>query len=455
MAGAVAGDMERGAAAEFETWRNWGRTTSCRPRVRMEAVDIEHAAAIVAGAARQDRRVKTVGSGHSFTDIACTDDVHLDIGALDGVHAVDRDSRIVTVEAGITIDRLNVALADRGLALPNLGDIDRQSIAGAVSTATHGTGRAFGNLSSAVVGMELVTGTGEVVWCDSVNNAELWRPGRVGLGALGVVTKVALQCVDAFRLRAVEEAGELDDILGDWDAFVDSADHVEFFWLPGQGRCLIKRNHRTTDPAEPSSTIRRFVEDELVENALLDGAMRIARRFPASRSVLAQLIAASISTSEQTDASHRVFCSVRRVRFSEAEFGIPIAHVPEAVDRVRALIETLDPAPLFPIEVRVSAADDIALSTAEGRETGWIAVHRYHGLPYEEYFRGVQAIVDDYGGRPHWGKIHFHDAASLRDRYPRWGEFTAARSVLDPTGTFANPYLDRVIGPIEPQPHLW
>lgn len=429
-------------------WRNWGRTAESRPSERRQPVDVEEVAVLVADAARNGHRVKTVGSGHSFTDIACTDGIHVDLSAMDGIHAVDHESRVVTVGAGISLRRLNRELADRGLALPNLGDIDRQSIAGAMATATHGTGQTFGNLSTGIVGMELVTGLGEVLWCDSTTNPELWRPARVGLGALGVVTKMAIQCVDAFRLHAVEEPGLLDDILADWDAFITSADHVEFYWLPGQERCLIKRNHRTTEPARPASPVQRFVGDELVENVLFDLVMRVNRRLPSSRSTLARLFAGSISSSEEIDESHRVFCTVRRVRFSEAEFAVPVEHVPEAVDRVRGLIEGLDPAPLFPIEVRVSAADDIALSTAEGRETGWIAVHQYHGMPYEEYFRGVQAIVDDYGARPHWGKLHFHNAAALRDRYPRWDQFMEARTVLDPAGTFANAYLDRVIGPI-------
>jgi len=434
--------------ADRKTWRNWGRTAASRPSERRQATDVEQVAAIIADASRRGLRVKAVGSGHSFTDIACTDDIQLDVGGIDRFEAVDQRSKVVTVGAGIEIHRLSLELAERGLALPNLGDIDRQTVAGAIATATHGTGQAYGNLSTGVVGMELVTGTGEVIWCDPSTEADLWRPARVGLGALGVVTKVALQCLDAFRLRAVEEPGELDDILAAWAEFTSSADHVEFFWLPGQDRCLVKRNHRTSDPARPASAVRRFVDDEILENALFDVVMRINRRFPVTRATLARLFAGAVTASEETDDSHRIFSTVRRVRFSEAEFAIPVEDVPEAVDRIRTLIETLDPAPLFPIEVRVSATDDIALSTAEGRDTGWIAVHQYRGMPYEEYFRGVQAIVDDYGARPHWGKLHFHDAGSLRGRYPKWNEFMDARIRLDPTGTFANPHLDRVIGPV-------
>ena len=182
------------------------------------------------------------------------------------------------------------------------------------------------------------------------------------------------------------------------------------------------------------------------ENLAFGAVCRVGRRFPTLTPRISRLVASAAAERDLVDRSDRVFCSPRRVRFVEMEYGIPVEHVPEAVRRVRALTETLPTPVLFPIEVRVSAADDIALSTGCGRTSGWIAVHQYRGAPYEEYFAGVERIMDDYDGRPHWGKLHGQRAATLAPRYPQWDEFAAVRDRLDPDRTFANPYLDRVLG---------
>jgi L-gulonolactone oxidase len=332
--------------------------------------------------------------------------------------------------------------------MPNLGDINVQSTAGAISTATHGTGRAWGNLATTVVGIELVDGAGQVVRCDEHDDPELLRVARVGVGALGVVTALTLQCVPAFNLHARATIEQLDDVLADIDAFSRSADHAEFYWMPGGGRCQVKRNERTVEPARPQSRLAYVLDKYLAENVAFGAACRVGRRFPSLAPSIAKVVAAALSERDLVDRSDRVFTSPRHVRFVEMEYGVPLANLADAVDRVRHLTRTLSYPVLFPIEVRMSAADDIALSTGYGRENGWVAVHQYRGAPYEAYFQGVEAIMDDYGGRPHWGKLHFQTAATLRERYPEWDTFARQRARLDPAGMFRNDYLDRVLGPI-------
>ncbi|MEM8902283.1 MAG: D-arabinono-1,4-lactone oxidase [Actinomycetota bacterium] len=429
---------------------NWAGNQTCLPMERRAPMSTDEVADIVATAHSRGGRVKVVGAGHSFTDAACTNGVLLSLDAIDEVTDHDPETREVTVGAGIRLHDLNERLHDLGLALPNLGDIDTQSLAGATATATHGTGRALGNLSTNIVGFELVTGTGEVLWCDASSNAEVWSVGRVGIGALGVVTKIRLSGVPSFNLHADERGAGLDKLLDDWDGFVSSADHTEFFWLPGSGACLTKRNRRTDEPERPPSRVRHLIEKEFGENVALDLAMRAVRRFPSQRERIRSAFAAvGTSSRDVVDRSYRVFASPRRVRFREMEYSIPVAAVPEALRRVRSLVDAMAEPPLFPVEVRVSAADDIALSTAEGRDSGWIAVHQYVGIPYGDYFRGVEAIMDDYDGRPHWGKLHFQTHETLRPRYPQWDRFAEARAKVDPSGTFRNDYLDRVLGPID------
>jgi L-gulonolactone oxidase len=269
---------------------------------------------------------------------------------------------------------------------------------------------------------------------------------RVGLGALGVVTEVTLQCVPAFNLHARETVELLDDVLDGFAERAAEVDHFELYWMPGTRRCQVKRNVRTDRPPAPQPHWA-YVRDKWVGENLAFGAVcRVGRRFPGLAPRAARLVAAAATERELIDRSDRVFCSPRRVRFVEMEYGIPIESLPDAVRRVCRLTVNLPTPVLFPIEVRVSAADDIALSTGFGRTSGWVAVHQYRGVPYEEYFAGVERIMDDYGGRPHWGKLHGQRAASLAPRYPRWDDFRAVRDKLDPDRTFANPYLDRVLG---------
>lgn len=428
------------------TVRNWAGNEACTPRRVERPRTTSEVAVIVARAHRDGERVKAIGAGHSFTPAAMTGGVLVSLEHLDRVRAVDREQGRVTVEAGITLRSLSEQLDRVGMALPNLGDINVQSLAGATATATHGTGRAFGNLATTIVGLELVDGRGDVVSCDARTDPDCWRAGRVGLGALGVVTAVTLQCVPAFNLHAVETVEPLDDLLADFDGFASSSDHAEFFWMPGTRRCQVKRNRRTTEPARPPSRFAHVRDKYVAENLAFGLACRVGRRFPAAAPRIAGLIASAASERELIDRSDRVFASPRHVRFVEMEYGIPLGDLPEALDRVRTLTRSLAFPTLFPIEVRVSAADDIPLSTGYGRESGWIAVHQYRGAPYQAYFQAVEAIMDDYAGRPHWGKLHFQTAATLRDRYPEWDAFAAARARLDPDGTFRNEYLDRVLG---------
>ena len=406
-------------------------------------------AAIVRTAAEAGERVKVIGGAHSFTDIAMTDGHLLSLDAMKQVLGVGGPEGLdVTVEAGIRLYDLNDELASRGLAMPNLGDINTQSIAGAIGTATHGTGAGHGNIATTIVGMEIVTGDGRIRRFDEQNDPELFRVARVGLGALGIVTEVTLRCVPAFNLHAVETIEPLTDLLADFGRMMHATDHVEFYWMPGARRCQVKRNTRTEMPAAPQSKPAYIRDKWIAENLVFGTVCRVGRRYPKAAPRIAKLITSAAAERELIDRSDHIFSSPRRVRFVEMEYGIPFDAVPEAITRIGSLVGSLPFPPLFPIEVRASAGDDIPLSTANGRASGWIAVHQYTGTPYESYFQGVENIMNDYGGRPHWGKLHFQSAATLASRYPEWDRFQETRAILDPQGTFANAYTDRVLGPV-------
>jgi FAD-linked oxidoreductase len=417
-------------------WTNWARQQRCAPERIETPGSEEELVRAVTGA----RRVKVAGSGHSFTDVACTDGVMVDMRDMRRVLAVDGDE--VTVEAGITLHDLGEELRSRGLAMENQGDVDPQTLAGAISTATHGTGAGYGNLSSQVTGVRLVDGSGEV---RDIRDGDELRAARVSLGALGAISAVTLRCVPAFTIHRLDEPRPLDDVLAGFDRMVDSHDHWEAFVMPYTRRALTLTSERTDRAPEPPGRAGAFMHDVVLENAVLGAFCRTGRAFPRLIPSLNRALARLMSGSEHLDASNRVYANTRLVRFTEMEYAIPREHAAEALERVLELIERRRLPIGFPIEFRVTAQDDALLSTAFGRPTAYIAVHQYVGMEFETYFRAVEAIMDEYDGRPHWGKRHYQTAATLRSRYPEWDRFTEIRDQFDPERRFENDYLRRVL----------
>lgn len=434
------------AAAVRPRWSNWAATASCSPAAIEHPSTEEEIAGIVRAAAADGHRLRVAGAGHSFTGICCTDGRLIQLDRLGRLLHVDRERRQVTVEAGITIDRLSEELAAHGLALPNLGDVAYQTISGAISTATHGTGAGRQNISTQVVGLSLVLAGGSVLRCSAGDeDPEMFKAAQVSLGALGVISTVTLQCEPAFNLHSVEEPRRLEELLEQFDELASANDHFEFFWFPHTEWAQAIRNNRTDEPARPRTALGAYVDDILLENHAFGLAQRLGQVRNAWIPGLARLMARLLSRSEMVDRSDRIFANERLVRFAEMEYAIPRQHAVEAVRQVRAMIERKNLRISFPVEVRVLGGDDIPLSTAYGRETAYLAVHVFWRLPYEAYFREVEAIMRELDGRPHWGKLHFQTSETLRPRYPLWDRFAAVRDRLDPDRLFTNAYLDRVL----------
>ncbi|QNS02970.1 D-arabinono-1,4-lactone oxidase [Streptomyces xanthii] len=429
-------------------WSNWARQQTCAPARIERPANEEQLSEAVARAAREGLPVRPVGSGHSFTDTCLTDGVLVDQSGMQRVLDVDPRTGLVKVEAGIKLHRLAAELHRHGLALENQGDIDKQSLAGALATATHGTGERFRNMSANVVGCRLVTATGEVVEIDEERDPDTWRAARVSVGALGVISQYTLRCVPAFRIHRIDELRPAAEVLGDLDALVAAHDHFEVMALPHTDKVLTYASRRTDRPATPPGRIAAWWNDDAVSNAGLGAACGLGRLLPGAVPGIARTMSGLIGRYEQLDDSHRVFAHERRVRFTEMEYAIPRAHAVEALERVRALIADRRLPVLFPVELRFTAPDDAFLSTAHGRDTAYVAVHQIARAEYEAFFRAVEAIMDEYEGRPHWGKRHFQTAATLAPRYPGWRDFQAVRARLDPEGVFTNDYVRRVLGPV-------
>jgi FAD-linked oxidoreductase len=429
-------------------WRNWAGNERAAAEV-VQPGSVAEVAEVLTTAAEAGRRVRPIGSGHSFTGIGRPEDIQLTCAGLTGSIEV-ADDGLVTVAAGVPLYRLNGELMRRGWSLTNLGDIDRQTIAGALATGTHGTGAAFGGLATQVRGLQLVTPSGEVLDCDATRHPGVFSAARIGLGALGVVTAVTLQAVPAFALRAVEGPGTLTAAIEGFDELMTGTDHVEFYWFPHTDVTLLKSNTRVPieEGLAPLPRWRAVWDDEILANGAFAGVVAAGRRMPALVPPLARMSAKALGARTWTDHSHRVFVSRRRVRFLEMEYAVPRAEAPAVLAELRRVHEANDWRAAFPVEVRVAAADDIPLSTASGRDSAYIAAHVPTGTDPGSWFAALEAIAGEAGGRPHWGKLHGLDAGVLRTRYPHFADFVAVRDRLDPGGVLSNGYLDRVLGPV-------
>ncbi|MGK0740959.1 D-arabinono-1,4-lactone oxidase [Leucobacter sp. Z1108] len=429
-------------------WTNWARSERSEPALVVAPRSVEQVRLAVLRALETGHTIKPIGASHSFSGIGATDGIRLDMSRMRGLVDVDLERGQVTLWAGTHLWELPAILNPLGLALENMGDVDRQTITGATQTGTHGTGLRFGGISTRIVGATIVTGIGEVLSVSETQHAELLPAIALGLGALGVLVTVTVQCVPRFLLRAVEAPVPLAEVLDAFEERNREVDHFEFYWFPHTEGTRTKTNHRmpVEDVARPLTSVARFVDEEFVNNFVFGTVVAAERRVPSAIPTLNRTIQSISSRRDYSDESHRIFTTRRRVRFREMEYALPLAEVPAAVRELQTMIERQRFRVSFPIEVRSAAADDLWMSTAHGRDSGYVAIHRYWKEPFQEYFRAAEAILVAHGGRPHWGKMHTRDAAQLCECYPRFEDFAQVRDRLDPERVFTNSTLDRTLG---------
>ena len=428
-----------------KNWSNWAGNQRVKGVSQFAPSSEFEIQQIVRFAVDHNKRVKAVGSGHSFTGIALAEEVLVDLSNYDEVVAVDKQAMTITVQSGIQLTKLNLILHENGLAMQNLGDIAYQTIAGAISTSTHGTGIKFTGIANQICAMRLVLADSTVVECSTILNPELFHCARVGLGAVGLISTVTIRVVSAFNLSVIEEPMRVDELLAKLDHHVESNDHFEFFWVPHTEWALTKRNNRTNQPPRPMSKFSHWYSKTLMENYAFGAVCKLGRAIPFLIPKLANALPSS-GRVEYCDSSYKVFASKRIVRFYEMEYAIPRGACEEALNRVRRMVEDSGFFLNFPVEVRFTAPDEIPLSTASNRESAYIAVHIYKGMSYVPYFKEVESIMNSYQGRPHWGKLHFQTAETLAPRYPQWDSFQAVRNSVDPLRVFSNRYIETVLG---------
>ncbi len=399
-------------------WSNWSGNLQCSPKTVLRPNSEAALCAALQEAARDGHQIRVVGSGHSFVPLCTTDDLLISLDDLQGlIHASATDGT-ATFWAGTKLYAVGDPLWECGMAMANMGDIDRQSLGGAIGTGTHGTGPTLGNLSTQVVALRLVTVAGEIIDCSPTHESAIFQAAQVSLGALGIITRVTLRCRPAYQLHEQSWIAPFAACMATLDERIAASRHFEFFWVPGDDLCAMKVLQPTTDPAPAVPTA-----------PVIPSQGRLARYVGAPR----------------TDRSYRIFPSERNLKFNETEFALPAANGPDCLREIRQLMQRRYPQVTWPIEYRTLAADDIPLSPAHGRATVTISVHQAAALPHQPFFAEVEAIFRNHRGRPHWGKIHTHGASALAALYPQWDSFQAVRRQLDPAGRLLNAHLQTVL----------
>ncbi len=428
-----------------ERWSNWSGSVTGTPRQFFKPQSIDELARVIGDYGRAGRLVRVVGAGHSFVPLVQTDDVLVSLDAMQGVETIDAAAGTATVLAGTRLHMLGNALHEQGVAQENLGDIDVQSIAGAISTGTHGTGVGFGTLATQVEALTLVTASGEILECSPERNADIFKAAQVSLGTLGIIAKVKLRVVPAQRLHYRSMSQKLDQCLENLEQYKRENSHFEFFWFPYTEGVQAKFLNETTEPVSESNLWADF-NRIVLENGVYWLLSEACRLVPSLSKTVAQISAQSIASIDEVNYSHRLFATPRMVRFQEMEYNVPAEHFTTVLREIQQCIAQQQFQVHFPVECRFVRADDIWLSPAYQRDSAYIAVHMYRGMRYHAYFSAIEAIFRRYNGRPHWGKMHTRTATELATLYPRWPDFQRVRAELDPQGVFLNGYLHSLFG---------
>lgn len=436
------------------TWNTWSRQHSTdhdgviAPRSVFEAQEIVEQIATTGGS------LKVIGASRSSSAIAQPTGTVLSLEYLTGLTAIDVEGCRATFLAGTTVADANKILLNYGLAFENLGRLGQQTLAGAISTGTHGTGLGFGIFPTQVESLTLLTSTGELVTCSAELNPEIFSSALVGLGALGIIVSVTFRVVPLFRLHAAERGHFYDKIIGSFEERSRGADHYEFSWFPGSKEVRTRRLARLPllpegflRPDAKLSQARRHGGDMVLNDGIFQAMSFVGTKIPASQKALNKVSNWGKGNRRYADYAPRVFTLNRRVPQNNMEYAFDLADFENVMQAVKERLADIDVHPTYPIVVRTAAADNIPLSQAYGRETFYVSAREYWRKPYEAYFNALEEVFTEFGGRPHWGQKHSLDAASLEKLYPRFSEFTSLREEMDPEGMFLNPYLQKVLLP--------
>ena len=401
-------------------WRNWSGHVTCTPCSQIDVASENDVATAIAAAVGGQTTIRQRGTGHSCSPICATDDVLMSFEGMQGIAEVDPVAQTARIHAGTPMSELGEPLCQAGLALENQGDIDLQTIAGAVATGTHGTGTRLGSISSKVAGLRIALASGDVVSLGPNTDKRLFDAAGVSLGSLGVILEVTMALVKRYRLREINRAVDVNPCIAEFPELQARHRNIEFFWLPTFDKCILKTLEETDGPLTPENQM----DLPMGTPGTLERYLR----------------------PERIHWSHRIYPSRRAALFNEMEFAVPLETGLECFAELRTLMKTRFSEVTWAVEYRPLAAENAYLSQANARPSACISIHQEASRDCLPFFRAAQAIFLNFDGRPHWGKTHFCTSRHLEKLYPHWDDFMSVRHELDPCGIFLNEHLRQVFG---------
>ncbi len=420
--------------------KNWGGNLSFTPSEIKYPNSEKEIIEVIQKANSENKQIRIKGSGHSWTKLIPTNSILVSLDNYQGIISIDKTESLVTVKAGTKLKLLGQLLANNGLAMENLGDIDVQSIAGALNTGTHGTGIAFGTLSTQIAALTLISGEGKNIVCSETENPDIFKAAQISLGALGIISSYTLKCVPAYILKYECKKEILDECLQKLETYNTNNRHFEFYWFPHTSTVQTKFMNISKEIKKGNQLLKKF-NDVVVDNGVFWLLSEFTRLFPMISKYTSHISAWGVSTGSYSDKSNNIFATTRLVKFTEMEFNIPRENFISVIKEIQKVINKNKVKVHFPLECRFVKEDDIMISPANGRASAYIAAHMYKGMPYKPYFKLLEDIFKKYDGRPHYGKLNTFSHQDFEKVYPNWGKFKKVRNQLDPKGIFLNDYL--------------
>ena len=417
-----------------QKWNNWSGFQHSQPEHILKPSSIDELKNIV----QNHHKIRVVGAGHSFTPLVCTDATLLSLDHFSGVENVNTALTQANIWSGTRLFNLDQYLEPIQQSLIQQGDIDQQSLAGAVSTGTHGTGLNLHCISAYVEAFELLTASGDILTCSRQDNPNIFEAGRVSLGSLGILTKITMQNKPRYKLKEHVRLCSVKEFFENIDLWKTQHRHIECFAFSHADQLILKTLDITDEDIQP----RKLSWPS--EDALLTICCSLTKSFPALNPKLQKLLGVFIKPTTFVDWSIQIFPTPRETKFNEMEYQISVESGMECLEAVLTALKNAKAQTFFPVEFRFVKGDDIWLSPFYQQDSISISVHQYHKQAPNQLFDEIEPIFQHYRGRPHWGKMHNMGASQLQALYPKWDDFMQLRAQLDPTQKFLNPYLEKL-----------
>ncbi|MFF2878681.1 D-arabinono-1,4-lactone oxidase [Gottfriedia sp. NPDC057991] len=423
-------------------WKNWSGSVKFIPNQVLYPSSIEEVVSLVKRANTEKKKIRVVGSSHSFTPLISTNDYLMSLDNLNGVISINKEEQIAEVWAGTKLEQLGNELYESGYSQENLGDINVQSIAGAFLTGTHGTGVEHGILSTQIEEMTVVLPSGDLLDCSKTKNTDIYRALGVSLGLLGIVVKFKIRIKPANTYRYESKKVMIDEVYSNLLNLKKENEHFEFYLFPYSENVQMKLMNETRTKKHSFKFEKWKVAT--IENKAFWLLSEFSRNFPKSSSQISKISGSSVPNSRMVGPSHELFATTRNVKFNEMEYSIPAQYMNDATLEIQEEIKNKRFNVHFPIECRFVKSDNFLISPASMRDSAYIAIHMYKGMPHQEYFNRIEEILQSYNGRPHWGKMHSMNIEKLNHSYPSLSNFLTIRSLLDQNNIFVNAYLAKL-----------